>query len=392
MAPTQTVFMPVDTVLGTEIAAIQNAGSAITDFTTGSGARTLCEAIAIVVSGGSAVADQLQLDSYLDTATGSALDALGANNWMVPRLPAVQAAGEITITRQNTSGALTLAAGWSQLATVPAYVGQLGVAVLTTEDADFADTVASVTVTAQAVLGGSAGNLGASTYLIPLAPVSTISSQNGFQVTTAFDGGVDVETDTAYRTRIPIAVQGRVLGRAVSFLAAALGVPGVLSAAVLSAGMERGNSTTVPVGSVEVYYQGSLGLLSAVTSAVSNAAALNQTPATFASVALTSPRGQERTVAALTVYCQPGVDTVALALAVTAALQAYVDGAGVGVNVTYGQAVQAVLAVPGVADLALPFTTFCLYGGSGAADISILSDSYANLAAADCTITVTVLP
>lgn len=391
MAPTQSAFMSVDQALTLMLQRLQQNGSKITDFNTGSGARDIFEAVAVVASQNSATADQLQLDSYLDTATGDALDAI-ASNWFVARNPAVQAAGQITITRQNTAGALTLQAGWSQLATTPASPGDTGIAVVTTQDANFANGQASVTVNAQAVLGGQNGNLSVGTFLTPLAPINGISNSNGYQVTTAFTNGVDVESDDAFRARIPITVQGRqVKGRKTSFLAAALGVPGVLSASVIGAGQTRGDGTTVPVGSVEVYYQGSSGLLTAVQSAVGNAAYFTQNASAFAAVSLSSPRGQRRVVATVTVYCFAGTDPVALALSVTTALQNYVNGVGLGNTAYYSKAVDAILAVEGVVSVGLPLTQFSLSGGSGAADITTTGDAYPNLAAADVLVTVNTL-
>lgn len=391
MAPTQSVFMPVDTALGQAIAAIQNAGAGITDFTEGSIARTLLEAAATVVSNNTATADQLQNDSYLDSATADALDALASSNWLVTRNPAVQATGTLTITRQSTSGAMLLPAGFSQLAAAPSVPGQSGATVLTTQDASFAAGVASVTVSAQAVIGGSAGNLAAGTFLTPLTPVNGISSQNGFQVAASFTGGVDKETDTAFRARIPITVQGRVKGQKTSLLAAALGVPGVLSAGVLSPGQTRGDGSSVPAGNAEVYYQGSSGLLSAVQSAVTGAATVNQNPLTYASISLTAPRGQQRVVAAVTVFVHPGTDPTATGTAVSTALQNYVNGVGIGGTARVALAINACLAVTGVASVAIPLAQFSLFGGSGAADIACAGDSYPNLAAADTSVVVTTL-
>lgn len=391
MAPTQSVFMPVETALAQMITQLQQSGSKISDFSTGSGARSIFEAAAIVWSSNSSTADQLQRDAYLDTATGDALDALGLNNWMVARKPSVQAAGEITITRQSTSGALTIPAGWGQLATSPSVPGQLGVAVVTTQDADFATGVATAAVTAQAVLGGASGDLTVSTLLTPMSPINTVDSQTGYEVTTAFTGGVDAETDDAYRARIPVAVQGRVLGRDTSFLAAALSVPGVLSANVLGPGATRGDSTTVGTGIIEVYFQGSTGLLTAVTSAVDNAATFGQTPSAFAAVSLTGARGAQVVDVTVTVYCQPGTDPTALAAAVQAALVAYVNATGVGNNVDYSGVVEAVLAVPGVVSVGLPLTKLCISGGSGAADITINGDAYASLITSNVNVTVNTL-
>lgn len=175
MPPTKSVFISIPTVLGQEIAQLQSSGSPITDFSEGSGIRDILEATAVVISGQSQVADQLQLDSYLDTATEEALDAQGGN-WGVPRLAAVQATGQVKITRASSVGALVIPAGWGQLTVPPAAPGAEGVAVLTTADAEFADGQASATIAAQAVLGGKAGNIAMGTKLTPVSPITGVSS------------------------------------------------------------------------------------------------------------------------------------------------------------------------------------------------------------------------
>lgn len=392
MAPTTKLYMPVDTALTLAISRLQQNGSPITDFNTLSVARTLLEAVAVVASANSATADQLQLDSYLDTATGAALDALGSSNWLVDRNAAVQGTGQITIVRQDTTGALLLPAGFTQLATTPAVPGDTGVPVLTTQDASFAVGQASVTVSAQAVIGGQAGNLSAGVYLVPLQPVSTISNQTGYQVTTAFTNGVDAESDDKYRARIPLTVQGRsAKGRMPTFLAAALGIPGVLSTQVLTPGQSRGDGSVVPAGTVEIYYQGAASLLAAVQAVVESAATASQTPLAIAAVSLANPQGQKRIGAQVTVYTVAGTDTTALAVAVSSALQTYVNSVGLGGTLYVSQAIEAVLAVPGVISATIPPPQLNLFGTSGATDLTMTGDSYPSLAAADVTVVVNTL-
>jgi hypothetical protein len=396
MAPPTSVFVSVEDVLTQQIQQYQDNGATLSDFNVGSVVRNIGEAVGIAVSNQSAVADQLNLDAYLDTATGLALDALAAN-WLVTRLPAVQATGSITITRGQTTAPLTLTAGWIQLASVPSGPGTTGVTVVTTADANFSIGQAAVTVTAQAVVGGVAGNLSASTYVIPLSPVSTIVSSTGYEITTAFTGGVDPETDDALRARIPLDVQGAVCGRWASFMAAALGVPGVLSAGVIQGGGVRADASTVLGGMVEVYYQGSSGLLPQVASAVANAATLDQDAAAYCAAtsvgASHNQVGQKEIDAVVTAFYLPGTNYSLLWANILAALQAYVNSVGLGGNTLYqSAAIEAMLAVDGVVSLTLPLTKLCLHGGAGCTDLVFNTDQYPDLATANAIITVTAIP
>lgn len=384
--PVKSVYISVPTALGQMIAQMQAEKSPLTDLSEGSATRTVLEDVAIVVSGQSQVADQLQLDSFLETATEEALDAQGSN-WQVKRLPAVQATGTVSITRQSTSGALIIPADWSQLTVPPAIPGAEGVAVLTLENAEFAEGEATATVDAQAVIGGTTGNLSSGTVLTPLSPVSGVSSQEGFKVASTFTGGVNEESDEKYRARIPITVQGRVKGTLPAFESAALGIPGVLSVGVLKAGAKRGDSTIVEPSHVEVYYQGVEGLLTAVESAVAEAATLNQKAKSFASIALSAPRGQIRVVLEMAVYYAPGVNPTTLAAEVSKLAQSFVAKVGLGNTLFYSELIEAVHRIPEVVSVGLPLTKLALFGETGSTNIPAAGDSYVNLAEADCHIT-----
>ena len=384
--PVQSVYISVPTVLGLMIAQMQAENSPLTDLSEGSVTRTLFEDVAVVVSSQSQVADQLQLDSFLETATEAALDAQGSN-WEVSRLPAVQATGTISITRQSTSGALVIPAGWAQLTVPPSTPGIEGVAVLTLANAEFPEGTATVAVAAQAVLGGTAGNLSAGTVLTPLSPVTGVSSQEGFKVATNFNGGVNEETDEAYRKRIPITVQGRIKGTKAAFESAALGVAGVQSVGVLKAGAIRGDSTAVEADHVEVYYQGSAGLLKVVESAVEAAATIDQKTGAFASVSLAPTRGQQRVVLEITVYYAAGVNPATLATEVSTVARAFVEKVGIGQTLYASGLIETIHALPNVISIGLPLTKLALFGETGATDIVVAGDSYVNLAEADCKVT-----
>lgn len=380
------LYKSVDTALTEMIATLQTNGSKITDFTIGSGARSLLEAFATVTSLGTLQADQLRQDMLLATATGQALDDKAAD-LLVGRKAGVAAAGVITATTPTPAvSPILIPAGWGQLSTVPT-PGVTPVAVITLADATIAVGQTSVTIPAQASLVGTQGNLANTTKLIPQSPIAGISTQDGFAVTTAFTGGVDVESDEAFRQRIPVEVQGRAIGTRAAYLAAALRVPGVTSASVLQAGDVRGDASVLTAAQVEVYYKGSAGLLAAVQSSVANVTVTDAdvsvgkhgTPAAAAATRLD---------AAATVSVKTGTDTAAVAAAVKVALTAYADSLPVGGKVYQSLAIETIRAVPGVLTVNVPLTTLCLHSAGTVGDVTIAPDSYPQLAAADQAITV----
>lgn len=346
------LFRTPDEYLAATIDRLQANSSQITDFNIGSSARNLLEATGTALSIQSAIAEQHRLDSYLATATGDALTLKAADNG-VDRKAAVQATGTIRITRSTTGTAVTIPAGWSPLSTVPA-PGLGPVTYETLDDAVFAIGVSAVVVSARAVIGGVSGNITqgptADTPLLPVNPVSGFNTATDFTARGAFVDGVDAETDDQLRTRVPLAVQGRVKGRVPAFLAAALGIPGVSSAQVRQAG-ESKIGGTVGAGEIQIYYEGSTSLLGAVTTACDDASTANQN--------IVVTRATDVPVTAdLTVFVVPGTDhglTVAL---VRPVITQVVLGAGVGEKARFSRAVTSVHTIDVVQSMTIPFADF----------------------------------
>lgn len=366
------------------IASIQAGGSKLTDFHVGGATRSFFEAQAVGLSAHSLILDQMRRDMHLATAAGEALDARG-NDLQVARKAGVVATGTVTISRPAAGAAVTIPAGWAQLLTQPA-PGQTPIAFQTTEDAVFAGGDTSKTVAAVALTVGAIGNIASGTVLYPNQPVSGFQTDGGFAAGSTFAAGVDVESDDAYRKRIPIEVQGRVNGTDVALEAGALSVPGVSSANVLVAGATRANGSTVPAGSVEVYYQGSSGLLTAVQSAAGLKSTSNQNVTAFTAAI-------QRLVVNCTVFAKTGTDTAALAAAVAAAIQAIVNATGVGNTVYLSSVVQAIDALTGVIGVTVPFTDFRKFtdGAGSSSSITPSPDLYADLQLADCTVAVSLI-
>ncbi len=345
-----THFKTPQEFLADHAVGLEAAGSRLNDFTIGSALRTLLESVSGVLSQQTLVLDQVLEDAYLDTATGDALDRLAAN-FGVTRLASVKSTGTMTVQRPATGAAITIPAGWAQLATLPG-PGVPSVAIVTTEDVTLDTSDLSATVTVQAAIGGAAGNIDATptpVKVIPTAPVSGIASDGGFYITADMTGGVDAETDEALRYRTRLATQGANNGTEAAYLAAALSVLGVTSAGVLKAGDAKTPGGTVAAGSVEVYYQGATGLLESVESACLDASVLNA-DVTVAQV------GSTTVVIDCTVICRTGEDTVALDAAVVAALTDYIEGLGCGATVYISKTVEVIRAVPGVLSVNVPLT------------------------------------
>lgn len=367
------------------ITALQQGGAKITDFHFGGTARNFFEAHAVIASDRSLVLSQLERDLHLETATGDALDLKGADA-LVDRIGAVAATGSIQISRPAVGPAVTIQAGWSQLLTQPV-PGQDPIAFITTQDAVFAGGDLTKTVTGVAVTAGTIGNVADQTQLYPTNNVNGFSTATGFKASGAFTNGVDVESDDEYRARIKTTVQGRVNGIAAALKAGALSVPGVMSANVLRAGDTRANLTVVTAGNVEVYYEGSAGLLTAVQSAVGLRSVENQQVTCFAAALL-------RLIANCTVYARTGTDPVALAVAVSQAMVAAVAAYGVGDVVYLSSVAQAVDAVPLVLGVGVPFTDFRKSTdgpGTSLSSIATPANLYPDLQLADCQVAVTLV-
>ena len=383
--PDTPLYKTTDDYLLSAIARVQAVGSALTDFTGGSITRTLFEGLAAQLSTHSLVADQLRRDSFLATATEDALDRKAADSQVV-RKPAVAASGTVRLTRQATGTAVTIPAGFGELATQPT-PGSPTISFLTTADAVFGTTDLSIVVPAVAATGGTLGNIAANTKLLPINPVLGFASDGGFKAETTFTGGVEQETDDALRARVPLEVQGRVKGTDAAFLAAALRVPGVESAAVLRPLDVRADGSTVPVPNVEVYYEGAASLASAVASEVGNARTSGQN-------AISAAAAAQGVIVNLTVFCNAGTDTAALAAAVRDAVKAAIDAAGVGGTTFSSDVVRAVQAVPGVVSQTIPYSDLRKDTASAGTFGNLVpgSNKFSDVPDANVTVAVSVLP
>lgn len=379
------LFRTADELFSEWLTYLSKLESPITDFSSGSVARTLAQAFCLTESQQTLVANVLQSNMYLATASGAALD-LKAGDWFVARKPAVQAAGTIEILRPGGGEAIAIPAGWAQLITQAA-PGQSPVSFVTLEEVTLALGATKAEVPAQALLGGTEGNIAINTVLIPQSPILGIESVGGFKAKANFTGGVNEEEDEAFRERIRLTVQGRINGTVAAYAAAALGIAGVTSVKVLKAGETVSGGGEVPAGHVRVYYAGSEALLESVQAAVDNVSVMNAGIEAFHAANC-------ELKAAFTVNVLSGTNTEALSNNVKKALAEYVDSVAVGKKVYYAQAVETVMGIAGVVSVNLPFTKFYAPSLSSekAADVVTPNNQKPNLLESEIAITVNVVP
>lgn len=378
------LFRTADELFSEYLTNLSKLESPITDFNSGSVARTLAQSFCLNESQQTLVANILQSNMYLATASGAALD-LKAGDWFVTRKPAIRAAGTIEILRPGGGEAIAIPAGWSQLITQAA-PGLSPVVFLTLEEVTLALGATKAEVTAQALLGGVEGNIAANTVLIPQSPILGIESVGGFKAKANFTGGVNEEEDEAFRERIRLTIQGRINGASAAYSAAALGIAGVTSVKVLKAGETVSGGGEVPGGHVRVYYAGSEALLESVQGAVDNVSVVNAGVEAFHAANC-------ELKAAFTINCLSGTNTEALENNVKKALHEYVNSVAVGKKVYYAQAVETVMGVSGVVSVNLPFTKFYApsLGAEKAADVVTPNNQVPNLKESEIAITTNIV-
>jgi len=190
------------------VAQAKASATVVLDFTVGSINLALVQAVGAVALWLQALVLAVLAQSRAATSQGSDLDS-----WMADfgfaRLGAVASTGQVTFARFQPTAAAVVPVG----AVVATSVGgaQFIVTADTTNAAystnanntgvagyTVAANVPSITVAAAAVTPGSAGNILAGTISLLLQPISGIDTATN---AAAFVGGMDPETDAAFRTR-----------------------------------------------------------------------------------------------------------------------------------------------------------------------------------------------
>jgi len=206
-------------------AGVQGSAAQLIDLSVGSVLRALLEACAAVALWMQWLILQVLSMTRASTSTGPDLDSWMAD-FSLTRLPGAKAVGFVTFSRYTVGIAATIPVGQSvstsdgsQSFTVvestnnPAWNGSNGYSL--------GVSVASVTVPVQALVAGTAGNVQPNAIELVATAIPGIDTVTNAQ---ALVGGVDPESDDAFRARFQLYINSRSLatGGAINFAIASL--------------------------------------------------------------------------------------------------------------------------------------------------------------------------
>jgi uncharacterized phage protein gp47/JayE len=322
-------------------ASVQGAAVALLDLTVGSVLRAILEANASVALWLQWLIVQVLATTRLATSTGADCDSFGAD-FGFTRLPAVAATGQVTFARFTPSIAAFIPVG--TVVSVPGgsasflVVADPANAAYNVASSGFtlAAGVASLNVTVAARSGGTAANVqsGAISVIGTALPgIDTVTNA------AAFTGGIDPESDAAFRARF-----GNYLGSLSKATDTAIG------AAI--AAIQQGLSFTISeninqAGAVQAGHfvvtvdDGSgappAGLLSSVQAAV------NAVRPVGSSFAVQGPAVSLANIS-LTLTTASGTSHPVAVAAVASAIETYIAGLGIGHNLNYTRLAQEAYA------------------------------------------------
>lgn len=366
-----------NTYLQNMIATLVNNTPAVTNLRPGSVAFALLQA----VSGSATTLQQLITHVYnicrLATSTGADVDSFVGDFGLV-RDPATFATVHVQISRIVTGQAVFIPVG----AIVQTLAGVQFALIadptnanyIPAQNAYFCDTLASsVDCTAQALVAGSSGNVLANTI------VQIVSGVFGFNSVTnasAATGGAAQESDAALKARFATYIQS--LGKATI---------NAINAAIeaVQAGLTFTNNDQLhldgsgyPGGFTIVVDDGSGAIPSGTLSAITTAVAAVKAEGIGFSVH--APTNVTINVS-VSIHVHTGASPPVVNAAVQAAVVAYVNGLGVGHNVSYAGVGTVIAAVPNVDAM----TSLLVNGGSS--DIVIAFNQLARTATGNVTVT-----
>lgn len=318
-------------------AAVQGAAASLIDLTVGSVLRAILEANASLALWLQWLIVQVLATTRLATSTGTDCDSFGADFGFV-RLPAVAAAGSVTFSRFSPGIAAFIPVG-TNVTTADNSQGFTVVADTTNPAFNAAAAgyglsagIASVTVLAAAVTPGTGGN-------VQPGNISVISSAiPGVDTVTnalAFAGGVNAESDTAFRARFGTYLGG--LSKATN-AAIGSGIAGIQQGLSYVISENVNQTGAAQLGNFVVTVDDGSGappasLLSNVQQVVE---ALRPVGSSFA---VQGPVVVQANVA-MTIATQVGASHQSVVAAVAAAVESYIDGLGVGLTLNYTRLAQ----------------------------------------------------
>lgn len=325
------------TLVRNQVAAIQGAASRLVDLTVGSILRSIVEANASIALWLQGLILTLLAATRASTSTGTDLDTWMAD-YGVTRLPAVAASGNVTFSRFTTTSQVVVPVGGqvqtadgTQTYTVQIDTGNAAYSA-TLVGYVIAAGVGSVAVPVLADIAGAAGNAQAgqiNTITQAMPGVDTVI--NPLTLT----NGSDAESDEDLRARFVefVASLSKATKNAVGYAITSLqtGVSYTLVENLTYAGATQ-------LGFFYVVVDDGTGappssFINAVVSAVDAVRPVTSTFSVYAPVIVTAN-------VALTVTVAAGYDAAATKAEVQAAIQAYINGLGLGHSLAYTRLAQ----------------------------------------------------
>lgn len=328
-----------------QAAAIQSSARSLVDVSVGSITRALIEANASLLLWLQGLVLSMLVKTRAATSQGQDLDSWMAD-FGLTRLSAQPAVGVVTFSRFTPGSAVSIPAG----TTVQTSDRQWQY--VTTADAAMAPSQTSVQAPVTAVAPGAGGNAagGQVTMLVGSVPgVDSVSNA------APFVGGLDAETDQAFRERFVRWVNGlsKATGSAIGAAIAAVrpGLTFIITENETYAGTAQPGHFFVVVD--DGTGMPSAQLLESVRSAVDASRGLTSSFAVFA------PQIVQANVAAVLTVA-PGFDAASVRNDVRAALTTYISTLGLGQPLPYTRLAQVIYAAsPGVVNA----TAVALNGG-----------------------------
>jgi uncharacterized phage protein gp47/JayE len=331
-------------------AAMQSAASSLLNLTPGSVLLAILEANASVVLWIEYLIFQVLQVTRLATSSGTDVDTF-VNDFTVERLPAVPASGAATFSRLSSASAISAlivpyfnADGSINTAGVQAITADgtqtFGVVTDTTNAAWNATmggyfvpaATASVTVTVQDLVAGTAGNVVAGAISLLAVAVPGID-----QVTNGspFVNGVDAETDPALKSRF----QNFINTRSEATLAAVeYAIQSTQQGLTFSVAQNTDSSGDYVPGTFIVYVDNGTGdppttLLSAVQGAVDAVRPITSTFSVFGPTVVTAN-------VSMTITVGPNGNKPTIQGEVQTAIEAYIDGLGMNAGLPWSRLAQ----------------------------------------------------
>lgn len=309
----------------------------ITDFSPGSIIRSYCEAVAMGI-------EEFYVSVYLGFSR--TLNEIPTTVFDFPRKSGTQAGVGVVFSRLVAgSSVITIPSG-----TIVATLSGLRFITDSATTIDIGNTAsASVGATAEEV--GNDYNVGSASVIVLTSQITGVDSVNNPLAAT---GGVNSESDMAYKNRFQAYIEGLGRSNVAGLRAGALGVEGITSVSVVE--------LFPPVAGVNVDLYIDDGTSTGVSSAqvaevqdVIDGDGTSENPgyrSAGINVVVKKPTVVSQNVTA-TVYVVAGADTAQIRLDIINAITNYMNTLGVGVNIIYNELIAAFLGAYGVTDVSL---------------------------------------